>query len=52
MIYGAAQVEGKVSFLAELSSVCQHSLHPLTLCEDFNITINEYVKNKEGGYDR
>lgn len=46
VVYGAAQEEGKLPFLTELSKFCSESHEPLIIGGDFNII--RYLKEKKG----
>jgi hypothetical protein len=45
VVYGAAQVENKISFLAELSGFCASNSEPMIVGGDFNII--RYTKEKK-----
>jgi exonuclease III len=52
LVYGAAQLTGRESFLVELADICTNLLIPTVIGGDFNILRFGNEKNKPGGTDR
>lgn len=51
-MYGAAQEEHKLEFLAELSAFCSRNSEPILIGGDFNIIRYAKERNKPGGVQR
>lgn len=51
-VYGAAQVENKDAFLAELANFCSRNKEPYIIGGDFNIIRFQHEKNKPRGVNK
>lgn len=52
VVYGAAQEENKIKFLAELSYFCASNVEPILIGGDFNTIRYSYEKNTDAGVHR